>query len=258
MSIDKVYIFTINRARERMLMCLGGLFSMGVPTDKIEIFYGADFDDYDDINDLCSAAIVDGFPNFEEVNKDESAKWAFRCVAQYWSYLHLWRRIKENDEIAIVIHDDILLSMKFERYQHIIGHLNHFDKDWRLLNLLSYTSLKEWNREGFGNFNHMIFKGITNHNYDQAIIINSRFVDWIMASPYVVGDYMGLDTFFVEIESNPRLNNFKDLEGIWTLPEEISVSHIPHTTSMTTHAEGYVDFDGFKGFDHLGIYRMAV
>jgi len=254
--IDKVYIFTIDRARDRMLICLGGLFTMGVPIDRIEIFYGADFEDYGNINDLCDAAIADGFPSFENVNKNESQSWTFRCVAQQWAYMHLWRKIKENGECAMIIHDDVLLRMKFDRYEHITGRLDGFDEEWRLLNLLSYTSLKDWNRDGYGNFNHMIFKGITNHNYDQAIIITPRFVDWIMASPYA-DEFTGLDTFFVEIESDPRFSKWKDVEGIWTLPEELSVTYIPHSTSMTTHAKGYDDFGGFRGFEHLSVYRMG-
>ena len=253
MSIDKVYIFTIDRAKERQLISLGSLFSMEVPQDRIEFFIGADYEEYDSIHDVCDAAISDGFSMFKKTKADNHDLWTHACIAQQWSYMHLWRRIADNNETSMILHDDVLLRMKFDRYQHIVARLNDVDPKWRLLNLLSYTSLKDWNREGFGNFNHMMFKGIVNHCYDQALVINTRFVEWIMNSPYADG-YNGLDSFFVEIESNPKYKIFTDHEGIWTLPEELSVTHIPYTISLTTKEEGYDDQQGWQ--NKIEKYRM--
>ena len=114
--IDKVYIFTIlPRGRDRANMCLGGLLSNWTPVDRIEMFAGPDHEDYADRKEICEAAAADGFPAFLKWTKDS----AHSVLAQNWGYCQLFRKIQQNNETAMWLHDDCMLKFQFHRYESL-------------------------------------------------------------------------------------------------------------------------------------------
>ena len=206
MAIDKVYIFTIPRAKRRVDMCLGGLYALSTPPEKIEIFNGPDHKDYKSVNELCQAAADDGFPDFLKYNE------RYAVIAQNWAYCQLFRKIQQTGETALLMHDDAMLKFRFSRYEDITRRLKGTDPELKFIGLSSWGSLIDY--PYYPEFETLIHKGLPYGAGDYCNIILPAFSEWILSYSYLK-DCLALECF---------LSDFKDKlpSGFYSVPNELS------------------------------------
>lgn len=208
MDIDKVYIFTIPRAKRRVDICLGGLFALSTPREKIEIFNGPDHQDFDSLHELCQAAADDGFPDFL---KYETLDGRYAVIAQNWAYCQLFRKIQQNGETALWMHDDAMLKFRFSRYEDITRKLRRSDPDFKFLGLSSWGSLVDYPH--YPEFETLIHKGLPYGAGDYCNIISPAFSEWILSYSYVK-DCLALERFLSDF-------NNKLPSGFYSVPSEL-------------------------------------
>ena len=142
-QIDRVSVLTLERYDWRSYVCMGGLLARFVPWDIIYRHYGDDAADFTGARAVCEAAVDDGFPIFKVLlDTDYHRQLSVAILAQFWSYMQMFRESVDKDITTFWIHDDYLLNYEWSHYQEMVESVSSYDSDWRFI-LPGY-----WNREG--------------------------------------------------------------------------------------------------------------
>ena len=141
-EIDRVSILTLERHEWRAYVCMGGLLARFVPWDLINIHYGDDAADFSGAKAVCKAAMDDGFPIFKRLlDSGWHQHLGVAILAQFWSYMQMFRESVDTDLTTFWIHDDYLLNYEWDNYEKLVDSIS-CRSDWRFI-LPGY-----WNREG--------------------------------------------------------------------------------------------------------------
>lgn len=141
-KIDRVSILTLEKHDWRSYICMGGLLARFVPWDLIHIHYGDDAADFSGARVVCEAAADDGFPIFQRLlDSGWHRNLSVAIVAQFWSYMQMFRESADKNITTFWIHDDYLLNHEWRDYQVLVDSVSRMG-DWRFI-LPGY-----WNREG--------------------------------------------------------------------------------------------------------------
>ena len=120
--IKRVIIINLPFREDRQWFMRGHLTTIGVPRSLIEFFpakYGLDFENTAAVQ---AAAAADGF---EFLNRSPSSNLSERSYrALIWNYCSVLRSIEKGSDFALVMLDDRLLKMDFERLCHCVKILN--------------------------------------------------------------------------------------------------------------------------------------
>lgn len=213
MSIDKVYIFTIPRLRDRALMCHGALLGCFTPDEKIEYFEGPDYQDYT-LDDLREAIAKDGYPALANLTYNQS------MIAQNWAFAKMMEQIIKRDETVLYLHDDNFLTQPFWVYDSMVIDLKMEDTDFEFFALSSRVPIKGWH--SFAEAHKIILKGFNTNISDQCLVLTPAFCERMF-------DY-GYGTKLDEVYENVLRRNSvfpTDLPGYYMLPNEFSTGGFP-------------------------------
>lgn len=112
--IDKVYILNVESETERRELCYNALVRQGFPASKIEIFTAKHYADYQDKQQLCEAAVSEGFELFKNLLDTGHVNECYQTyLAQDWSYMAFYKHLLQTNENAILIHDDVAFGCTY-------------------------------------------------------------------------------------------------------------------------------------------------
>ena len=138
--IEKVFVLNIPHRTDRRYFMMGHLETKGVPQNQITFFeakYGKDFDTPGDVTD---AAIIDGFPNFENF-RDWGVNRAGRSY--YWNWCRMLREIMQTGEIILILLDDKMLNINWGHLDSCVDWLCKHHSPFRILQVGWATLWKE-------------------------------------------------------------------------------------------------------------------
>ena len=140
--IDKVFCYTIPRLlKTRGQWFLQGLLEKDVPLDRINFFESTDRCDYTLLRDLC----IDAAKEFEVFQVWLDTKFyndlVLSYIAQIWGYLRLFKKIIEEDIIALCMQDDRMLNIPFSELEKEVAVLSRHNPDWWYANIGHYMDV---------------------------------------------------------------------------------------------------------------------
>ena len=123
--IDRVYVINLDRRRDKWLAQQCAFLLMEVPLNRVERFPAIDGVHYSDLKAISEAMQADGF--FCYKHPPCWNPWGPpRRLACHWSHLKVLRKIVENDETALILEDDVLLSTNFGELEGKLQQLQNF------------------------------------------------------------------------------------------------------------------------------------
>lgn len=130
-EIKKVIPVSLKRRRpEKGWAVIGGLIAQDFPLEMIDVHDAMDGYDFDDVYEVCDAAVADGFPGFGTLKQQWLEKTDFTdletttghfCCA--WSYLQAWRKIAEGDGHCVFMADKFVFRRSYYVLQVIIDRI---------------------------------------------------------------------------------------------------------------------------------------
>ena len=120
-------ILNLERRTDRRDVMAGNLQTLGVPYNLITFHKAPDAMEYETTNDLCEAAIADGFPYFANLRK--SGKGSTAC---FWGGCRMLRYIASEEHpchYGYYNQDDILLKISYEKLREIVKYLENYSHD---------------------------------------------------------------------------------------------------------------------------------
>lgn len=123
--IDKVYVINLDHRKDKWLAQQCAFLLMEVPPNRSERFPAIDGRNYSDLEAISEAMQADGF--FCYKYPPCWNPWGPpRRLACHWSHLKVLRKIVENDETALILEDDVLLSTNFGELEKKFQQLQNF------------------------------------------------------------------------------------------------------------------------------------
>ena len=123
--IDKVYIINLDDRTDKWLAQRCAFLLMKVPLNRVEQFEAIDGGKYSDLKAISEAMQADSFSCYRYPP-------SWKCwgdpprLACHWSHLKVLRKIVENDETALILEDDVLLSVNFGELEDKLNQLQNF------------------------------------------------------------------------------------------------------------------------------------
>ena len=122
--IDKVYVINLDCRKDKWLAQRCAFLLMEVPPDRVERFPAIDGGKYSDLKAISEAMQADGFSCYTyPPNHDWGEPPRLAC---HWSHLKVLRKVVENDETALILEDDVLLSVNFRELENKLRQLQDF------------------------------------------------------------------------------------------------------------------------------------
>ena len=120
--INKVFIFSIERATDRQAACKAQLLERSFPETMIEVWNGVDNIDFKTTSSLLQHAITEkGYTSLKEslkIGLQDVAPIAW--VAQSIAFLDLFTHIHKNQHTAMILFDDHTVTRDFTTIQNIL------------------------------------------------------------------------------------------------------------------------------------------
>ena len=123
--IDKVYVINLDHRTDKWLAQRCAFLLMEVPLNRVERFPAIDGRKYSDLKEISKAMQADGFscytyPPLWDPWGDPPR------LACHWSHLKVLRKVVENNETALILEDDVLLSVNFRELEDKLKQLQDF------------------------------------------------------------------------------------------------------------------------------------
>ncbi len=122
--IDKVYVINLDRRKDKWLAQRCAFLLMEVPLNRVRRFSAIDGSDYSNLEAISEAMQADGFYCYTYPPPWDWGKPP--RLACHWSHLKILRKIVENDETALILEDDVLLSINFGELEDKLQQLQDF------------------------------------------------------------------------------------------------------------------------------------
>ena len=137
MRIDKIFILTLKRQWWRRAFQVGALDVMGYPlSDLLEFVEGTDYDLYGN-ESWIQDAVNDGFSFFSEYEHHHYIDY-MGCMI--WGQMRILRNILENNLTALVIEDDVLITLPYKELRFKLDMLHKNASPLPQCIMLSYRS----------------------------------------------------------------------------------------------------------------------
>ncbi len=122
--IDKVYVINLKHRTDKWLAQQCAFRLMEVPSNRVERFPAADGRSCD-LKSISEAMQSDGFScyTFPPLWKNWGEPTQLAC---HWSHLRVLRKVVENGETALILEDDVLLSVNFRELENKLRQLQDF------------------------------------------------------------------------------------------------------------------------------------
>ena len=120
--IDKVYVINLKHRTEKWLAQRCAFLLMQVPPNRVEQFPAVDGRCFSDLESISEAMQADGFScyKYPPLWDDWGEPPRLAC---HWSHLKVLRKVVENDETALILEDDVLLSVNFRELENKLRQL---------------------------------------------------------------------------------------------------------------------------------------
>ena len=124
--IDKVYVINLDCRKDKWLAQRCAFLVMEVPPNRVERFPAINGSKYSDLKEISKAMQADDFSCYT-YPPPRSWNWGKPSrLACHWSHLKVLRKIVENDETALILEDDVLLSTNFGELEEKLQQLQDF------------------------------------------------------------------------------------------------------------------------------------
>ena len=111
--IDRVYVINLDHRTDKWLAQRCAFLLMRVPMSRVERFSAIDGSNYPNLEAISDDMQADGFSCYT-YPPPRSWDWGKPPrLACHWSHLKVLRKVVQNDETALVLEDDVLLSTNF-------------------------------------------------------------------------------------------------------------------------------------------------
>ena len=121
MNFKGVVFTNLDRSTHRRYFMEASLNGMGFPLSNIFRFRSHDFEDYNSLDDLCNAAVNDGFFCFEKLRNS----WMnVRDAACQWTWFGAVRWVAQNlddEDCMLYIQDDVLVRSRWHMFGDLVG-----------------------------------------------------------------------------------------------------------------------------------------
>ena len=121
--IDKVYVINLDCRKDKWLAQRCAFLLMEVPLNRVERFPAIDGGKYSDLKAISEAMQADGFSCYTYPPLWDPWEGGCPRLACHWSHLKVLRKVAENDETALILEDDVLLSVTFRELENKLKQL---------------------------------------------------------------------------------------------------------------------------------------
>lgn len=124
--IDKVYAINLKRRTDKWLAQQCAFLLMQVPSDRVKHLLAIDGRCYSNLESISTAMQHDGFSCYAYPPPPFWQDWGEPPrLACHWSHLKVLRKVVENDETALILEDDVLLSVNFRELENKLRKLKN-------------------------------------------------------------------------------------------------------------------------------------
>ena len=241
--INKVYIINLDCRKDKWLAQRCAFLLMEVPPDRVERFPAIDGGKYSDLKAISEAMQADGFSCYT-YPPPRSWDWGKPPrLACHWSHLKVLRKVVENDETALILEDDVLLSVNFRELESKLRQLQDFIKipldilflEWWFPSPASYPGHREISCHEYSEHQESkmcrtnvdgIYEGFLGAG-DRARIITARGAERLLklhaAYPWGIGEMLPWDIGLYQSGLHEqRTDNFTCREELWTVCSQLS------------------------------------
>ena len=195
--IDKIIVMNLPAETRRRYLCEGALLAKGVPLDRFQIWECIDDKAYEKSQKLCEDASDDKIEQYTKLLDSGMYKHVpIAILAQQWNYFRIMRYIIEKRITAIVMHDDTILGLKFERLQAIISILKNRG-NFHLLLLNCFRKPHVLHNELTPICAHSIIMHGICGSYDLGVIYSPRGANWVLNTHTFENDTVKLEDFYM-------------------------------------------------------------
>lgn len=192
-------ILNLEKRVDRKLMMSGNLNTMCVPFENIIFHKAIDGGTYESIEDICDAAIENGYTDFELYK--ESKNFGRGYLAYRWSVLKILETIQGgNYEFAYFNQDDRMLNIHFHTCLQMCEYLDSLPTEFLILQF-QYQQLEDKRSKVVINNELGICEGLLGFG-DSGIIVSRSGADFI----YNTWQTLGYPTSFESLMSSKELN----------------------------------------------------
>lgn len=135
--IEKILVTNVERLRARRYCALGVLASLGYPINSGILSFHKSHDRtlYDTIKAVKEAAVKDGFPFFEDMERHGliGVLHEKNAVVWLWTWVSCLREIIEADKLTLLLIDDRSPTITWERMNKMVGEL--YDEEFNGIQL---------------------------------------------------------------------------------------------------------------------------
>lgn len=125
--IDKVYVINLEHRTDKWEAQQEAFHSMQVPPNRVKRFPAIDGEEYSDLKKISEAMQADGFFCYTYPPPPSWGPWGDPPrLACHWSHLKVLRKVVNNDETALILEDDVLLSVNFRQLENKLRRLQAF------------------------------------------------------------------------------------------------------------------------------------
>ena len=179
--IEKVVVMNLEKRVDKLYFVVGALRAAGFPvkTHKLrfswkEFFVRSvshDADLYASAEEVCNAAVEDGFEWFSNYRQDSDKEWKYVC-AWTWTWASTLRQISELDKTVMLFIDDVTPAYMwtYHRYCRLAGECAR-DPDFEALQLRTQADRRPQNIPPVKYFTSLIGKGFMGR-IDHGLILN--------------------------------------------------------------------------------------
>lgn len=109
---------------DRLLLWQGAMAAQHVPQSDIVVHVAKDKDDFPTREDVCLAAIDDGFSGFFSYHLENKIDYiGYGMLIGSWSAMRMWRDIKDRGETAVAWLDDYALGVHYQTLENFVDEL---------------------------------------------------------------------------------------------------------------------------------------
>lgn len=223
--IDKIVVMSLDRTPDRQDKWDGAAAIMGIDPSLVEVAIGHDNKHFDDnMKTVAEAAVADGFPwvaDYAQGLKTEYCQQTAASVCQIWNYCRILRELKEQEQTGLIIFDDKMLTLKFDRFLELVAEVRSvegvefFALQLMLRGTASEIRLPELTYELRYKMSREIYNGVLDipmdgyreiflqhgiMGYDETFVFSPKGADWFLKCLDLAprSDYMFLDHFICQ------------------------------------------------------------
>ena len=123
-------ILSLKRRVDRRNVMAGSFQTLGVPFNRVKFHDAPDAMEYTTTDEICDAAIADGFPIFEKMRRSHRGNRG--TIACFWGACRILRYIASEEhpyEFGYYNQDDIILKITYSRLIELIQYLKEYTRE---------------------------------------------------------------------------------------------------------------------------------